>query len=77
NYVERIRSACDVWLAAGAISLRLAIGWAEISPNRRAAVAVTEAEQRLFAERQRPHVDEPVAAERRESPVSLVAASPG
>jgi diguanylate cyclase (GGDEF)-like protein len=76
NYVERIRSACDVWLAAGAISLRLAIGWAEINPNRRAAIAATEAEQRLFAERQRPHPEEP-AADRREAPVSLVAASPG
>jgi diguanylate cyclase (GGDEF)-like protein len=76
NYVERIRSACDVWLAAGAISLRLAIGWAEISPDRRAGVALTEAEQRLFAERQRPGHDES-GGERRDAPASLAAASPG
>ena len=53
NYVERIRTACDVWLAAGAVSLRLAIGWAEISVNQAAADAVRLAEERLFADRQR------------------------
>jgi diguanylate cyclase (GGDEF)-like protein len=53
NYVERIRTACDVWLAAGAVSLRLAIGWAEISLNQAAADAVRLAEERLFVDRQR------------------------
>ena len=28
NYVERVRHACDLWLESGAVSLRLAIGWA-------------------------------------------------
>ena len=28
NFVERIRPACDLWLESGAVSLRLAIGWA-------------------------------------------------
>ena len=28
NYVERVREASDLWLESGAISLRLAIGWA-------------------------------------------------
>ena len=28
NYVERVRTACDLWLESGAVSLRLAIGWA-------------------------------------------------
>jgi diguanylate cyclase (GGDEF)-like protein len=53
NYVERIRSACDLWLAAGAVALRLSIGWAEISPERPAAVAYGDAEDRLFEERRR------------------------
>jgi PleD family two-component response regulator len=74
NYVERIRSACDVWLAAGAISLRLSIGWSEIGAERPAAVALAEAEQRLFAERQRPVGDAAISG-RREPPVSLAAVS--
>ena len=53
NYVERIRSSCDVWLAAGAVSLRLSAGWAEIRPDRGAEAAVREAEQRLFDDRRR------------------------
>ena len=57
NYVERVRSACDLWLASGAVALRLSIGWAEIGPNRPAAVATADAESRLFAERQGPRHD--------------------
>ena len=53
NYIERVRSACDVWLEAGAVMLRLSIGWAEISPDRPADVALPEAERRLYEERQR------------------------
>lgn len=65
NYVERVRSACDVWLEAGAVMLRLSVGWAEISPDRPAEVALPEAERRLYEERQRTfallarHIDEP------------------
>jgi diguanylate cyclase (GGDEF)-like protein len=53
NYVERIRSACDLWLASGAVALHLAIGWAEINQGQNAAAAIEEAEQRLFADRDR------------------------
>ena len=53
NYIERIRSSCDVWLAAGAVSLRLSAGWAEIRPDRGAEAALREAEQRLFDDRRR------------------------
>lgn len=53
NYIERVRSACDVWLEAGAVMLRLSVGWAEISPDRPAEVALPEAEGRLYEERQR------------------------
>ena len=53
NYIERVRTACDLWLEAGAVSLRLSIGWAETGTNKPTAVAFQEAERRLFAERQR------------------------
>ena len=53
NYVERARSACDVWLEAGAVALRLSIGWAEIGANQPIAVAVQAAERRLNEDRQR------------------------
>ncbi len=53
NYVERARTACDVWLEAGAVALRLSIGWAEIGANQPVAVAVQTAERRLNEERQR------------------------
>jgi diguanylate cyclase (GGDEF)-like protein len=53
NFVERIRSACDVWLEAGAVMLRLSVGWAEISADRPAEVALPDAEGRLYEERER------------------------
>jgi diguanylate cyclase (GGDEF)-like protein len=53
NYIERVRSACDVWLEAGAVMLRLSVGWAEITPDSPADVAFPEAERRLYEERQR------------------------
>ena len=53
NYVERIRSGCDLWLEAGAVALRLSIGWAEIQVDRPGDAAFLEAEQRMFAERRR------------------------
>jgi diguanylate cyclase (GGDEF)-like protein len=53
NFLERVRSACDVWLEAGAVMLRLSVGWAEMSPDRPAEVALPEAERRLYEERQR------------------------
>lgn len=53
NFIERVRSACDIWLEAGAVMLRLSVGWAEISADRPAEVAFPHAEGRLFEERQR------------------------
>jgi diguanylate cyclase (GGDEF)-like protein len=61
NYVERIRSNCDVWLAAGAVSLRLSVGWAEIRPDRGAEAAAREAEQRLFEDRRRSEPADPAS----------------
>lgn len=62
NYIERVRSACDVWLAAGAVSLRLSVGWAEIRPDRSVEAAAREAEQRLFDDRRRSEPVDPAAA---------------
>jgi diguanylate cyclase (GGDEF)-like protein len=53
NYIERVRSACDVWLEAGAVMLRLSVGWAEMSPDRPAEIALVDAERRLYEERER------------------------
>jgi diguanylate cyclase (GGDEF)-like protein len=62
NYIERVRSACDVWLASGAVALRLSVGWAEIRPDRSVELAVHEAEQRLFDDRRRSEPSEPEPA---------------
>ena len=53
NYIERVRSACDVWLQSGAVALRLSIGWAEVGPKQPVEVALKAAETRLNEERQR------------------------
>ena len=53
NYVERIRSECDRWLAAGAVAMRLAIGWASPAPGGDIRTAVELAEDRLDADRKR------------------------
>lgn len=62
NYVERVRSHCDVWLAAGAVSLRLSVGWAEIRADRTVEASVREAEQRLFDDRRRSEPVDPAMA---------------
>jgi diguanylate cyclase (GGDEF)-like protein len=53
NYVERIRIECDRWLAAGAVSMRLAIGWASPSPGGDLHTATLIAEDRVNADRRR------------------------
>ncbi|MGZ8502103.1 MAG: GGDEF domain-containing protein [Candidatus Limnocylindrales bacterium] len=62
NYVERIRTECDRWLAAGAVSMRLAIGWASPAPGGDLQTATLIAEDRLNADRRRtiprPEMDE-------------------
>ena len=50
NYVERVRSACELWLESGAIALRLAIGWAAPPVGGTLADAVTTAEERIQVE---------------------------
>ena len=53
HYLERVRATCDLWLEAGAVSLRLSIGWAGTNPSRPVDVAVNLAEERLNEERRR------------------------
>ncbi len=53
NYIERVREACDLWLASGAIALHLSIGWASPGPDSSLAVAIARAQERMFAEQRR------------------------
>lgn len=53
NYVERVRHACDMWLEAAAISVRLSMGWACPTAGGTLADAVRVAEQRMHADRAR------------------------
>jgi len=53
NYIERVRTACDGWLAAGAVTLRLAIGWADANAGRSIDDALLTAQERLDADRRR------------------------
>ena len=65
NYVERVRSACDLWLESGAVALKLAIGWAASPVNGTMADAMTAAEKRIEVELRRsarPDVDAPAPA---------------
>ena len=64
NYVERVRAACDRWLEASAVSLRLAVGWASPSANGSLSGALHLASERLYAE-ERPRSATPPPARRR------------
>ncbi|HET9083322.1 MAG TPA: diguanylate cyclase [Candidatus Limnocylindrales bacterium] len=50
NYVERIRQACDEWLASGAIAMRLAIGWASTAGSASVTTAMQVAVDRMHLE---------------------------
>jgi diguanylate cyclase (GGDEF)-like protein len=54
NYVERVRSACDTWLEASAIAVRLSIGWASPATDGDLRSAVRIAEHRMHREQRRP-----------------------
>ncbi len=53
NYVERVRKACDLWLESGAVSLRLAIGWASSSGDGSLVDAEALATDRMYTELRR------------------------
>lgn len=47
NYAERVRGACDMWLEAGAVAVRLVIGWASPPAGGTLADALRLAEERM------------------------------
>ena len=53
NYVERVRTACELWLESGAIAMRLAMGWAAPPPDGDLPDAVTLAQDRMYTELRR------------------------
>lgn len=53
NYVERVRSVCEMWLEAGAVSVRLAIGWAALNGDLGLEVTLHRANERLDQDRRR------------------------
>jgi diguanylate cyclase (GGDEF)-like protein len=69
NYIERVRSTCDLWLASGAVSLRLSMGWAETSTSVSIEAAIETAEERLNAERRRGGVGDVVPAPGADAPI--------
>ncbi|MFI5254954.1 MAG: GGDEF domain-containing protein [Candidatus Limnocylindrales bacterium] len=53
HFVERVRSACDLWLGAGAVALRLSMGWATSGPEEPLETAMVGARERVLAEHRR------------------------
>ena len=53
NFVERVRQAGDLWLESGAISIRLAIGWASPVVDSSVVGAQAQAIERMFNEMHR------------------------
>jgi diguanylate cyclase (GGDEF)-like protein len=53
NYIERVRKACDLWLESGAVSLRLAMGWASSTGDGSLVDAEALATDRMYAELRR------------------------
>jgi diguanylate cyclase (GGDEF)-like protein len=76
NYIERVRTACDVWLESGAVALRLSIGWAEIAANQPVEVAIQSAEKRLNEERQRARLHGDLEVEHSERDVQASVMGP-
>ena len=53
NYVERVRSTCDMWLEASGVAVRLAVGWAQPTAGGSLAGAMRLADDRMNANRRR------------------------
>jgi diguanylate cyclase (GGDEF)-like protein len=51
NYVERVREAADMWLEAGAVAVRTAIGWASPPSGGSLMDAARLADERMQADR--------------------------
>lgn len=53
NYAERVCSECDMWLEAGGVAVRLAVGWAQPIAGGHLADAMRLADDRMNADRRR------------------------
>jgi diguanylate cyclase (GGDEF)-like protein len=53
NYVERVRLACELWLEAGEVAMRLAIGWASTTGDVSLPAVMRTASDRMRAEQRR------------------------
>lgn len=53
NYIERVRTACDLWLESGALAVRLVMGWASPPPGGTLEDALRLAGERMMDERRR------------------------
>lgn len=51
NYVDRVREATDMWLEAGAVAVRTAIGWASPPSGGSLVDALRLADERMVADR--------------------------
>jgi diguanylate cyclase (GGDEF)-like protein len=76
NYIERVRTTCDVWLESGAVALRLSIGWAEIAANRPVELALQNTEKRLNEERQRARLHDDLEIDNHERDVQASVMGP-
>jgi hypothetical protein len=61
NYVERVRSECDMWMEARGLAGRLAIGWAQPSVGGSLADVLGLADDRVDADRHRQGLGNPPA----------------
>jgi diguanylate cyclase (GGDEF)-like protein len=78
NYVERVRDACDLWLDAAAVSVRLVVGWASAGSGVTIRDAARLAEQRMHADRvRRPYGQGRPGIESRSSQPGAAEAGPG
>lgn len=66
NYAERVCAACDLWLEAGGVGVRLVIGWAQAIAGGSLSDAMCVAYDRMNADRRR----------RRPSPAPFAAMHP-
>lgn len=71
NYVERVREATDMWLEAGAVAVRTAIGWASPPSGGSLIDAAKLADERMQADRHaRPRTRTNVARSKPTTPVT-------
>jgi diguanylate cyclase (GGDEF)-like protein len=71
NYIDRVRETTDIWLEAGAVAVRVAVGWASLVNVDSLADAVRLADERLQADRHTPQ--RPRTSSRSQMPEEAIA----